>query len=271
MEAMTMRIVETVFASFALLLLPAAPAAAQEVDVDLELVLAVDVSRSMDQEEQALQKEGYLAALQHPEVIAAIRSGFLGRVAITYVEWAGPGRQQIIAPWTMVDGEGTAAALAGAIAAEPVSFLRGTSISSALTYTSGLFAGNGFRGMRQVIDISGDGPNNMGIPVLDARAAVLEQGITINGLPIVLNADYYGGYSIPDLDIYYEDCVIGGPGAFLVTVAEMSRFAEAVRRKLVLEIAGTAPQVAPAAFGVEREPRIDCLIGEKLRRRWMDP
>lgn len=171
----------------------------------------------------------------------------------------------------MVDGPEAAAALAGGIAAQPVSFLRGTSISSALTYTSGLFAGNGFRSTRQVIDISGDGPNNMGIPVLEARAAVLEQGITINGLPIVLNADYYGGYSIPDLDVYYEDCVIGGPGAFLITVARMERFAEAVRRKLVLEIAGASPDLVPAAFKVQHERRIDCLIGEKLRRRWMDP
>jgi hypothetical protein len=266
---MTMRIAQAVAAGLACLTILAAPAAAQEIDVDLELVLAVDVSRSMDQEEQALQKQGYLAALQHPEVIAAIRSGFLGRIAVTYVEWAGPGRQRIIAPWTVIDGAEAAKALAGGIAAQPVSFLRGTSISSALTYTSGLFEGNGFRSTRQVIDVSGDGPNNMGIPVLDARAAVLEQGITINGLPIMLKADYYGGYSIPDLDIYYEDCVIGGPGAFLITVAKMERFAEAVRRKLVLEIAGASPAIVPAVFGVQRESRMDCLIGEKLRRRWI--
>jgi hypothetical protein len=106
--------------------------------------------------------------------------------------------------------------------------------------------------------------------VLDARDAVLARGITINGLPIMINANYYGGYSIRNLDVYYEDCVIGGPGAFLITVESMHRFAEAVRRKLVLEIAGAEPRIAPAAFG-ERERRIDCLIGEKLRRRWMDP
>jgi hypothetical protein len=251
-------------------MLPAAPGAAEEVDVDLELVLAVDVSRSMDQQEQALQKQGYLAALTHPEVIAAIRSGFLGRIAVTYVEWAGPGLQRIIAPWTLVDGADSAAALAAGIAAEPVSFLRATSISSALMFSSGLFDGNGFRSTRQVIDVSGDGPNNMGPPVLDAREFVLARGITINGLPIMLNANYYGGYSIRELDVYYEDCIIGGPGAFLVAVTSMGRFAEAVRRKLVLEIAGAEPQIAPAAFG-ERERRIDCLIGEKLRRRWMDP
>jgi len=249
---------------------PAAPGFADETDVDLELVLAVDVSRSMDPEEQALQKEGYLAALKHPEVIAAIRSGFLGRIAITYVEWAGPGLQRIIAPWTMVDGADSAAALADGIAAQPVSFLRATSISSALLFASGLFDGNGFRSTRQVIDISGDGPNNMGVPVLDARQVALSRGITINGLPIMLNANFYGGYSIRELDVYYEDCVIGGPGAFLITVSSMERFAEAVRRKLVLEIAGTPPKLVPAQFA-ERERRIDCMIGEKLRRRWMDP
>ncbi len=265
-----MRIPNAALAALLCLSLPAAPAGAEDIDVDLELVLAVDVSRSMDEQEQALQKQGYLAALEHPEVIEAIRSGFLGRIAVTYVEWAGPGRQQIIAPWTMVDGADSAAALVDSIAAQPVSFLRGTSISSALLFTSQLFGGNGFRSTRQVIDVSGDGPNNMGGPVLAAREAVLARGITINGLPIVLNADFYGGYSIPNLDIYYEDCVIGGPGAFLITVASLDRFAEAVRRKLVLEIAGAEPAISPAAFG-QHEPRIDCLIGEKLRQRWMDP
>ena len=120
-----------------------------------------------------------------------------------------------------------------------------------------------------MIDVSGDGPNNMGFPVLQAREAVLDRGITINGLPIMINADYFGGYSIRELDVYYEDCVIGGPGAFLITVENIDRIAEAIRRKLVLEIAGLPARVTPAEFH-QREPRIDCLIGEKLRRRWMD-
>jgi hypothetical protein len=244
-------------------------AAAQEVDVDLELVLAVDVSRSMDSVEQAMQKQGYIAGLRHPEVLAAIRAGFLGRIAATYVEWAGPSSQATIGPWAVIDGEETAAAFTDRIAARPVSYLHGTSISGALAYTSGLFDGNGFRATRQVIDVSGDGPNNMGMPVLASREAVLARGITINGLPIMIHADYLGGYSIRDLDIYYEDCVIGGPGAFLITVENIDRIAEAIRRKLVLEIAGTPARVIPAQL-TEREPRIDCLIGEKLRRRWMD-
>ncbi len=246
------------------------PATAQEIDVDLELVLAVDVSRSMDPAEQELQKSGYVAALQHPEVVAAIRAGFLGRIAATYVEWAGPGSQAIIAPWTLIDGPEAASGFAASIAGRSISYLHGTSISGALAYASGLFEGNGFRSTRQVIDVSGDGPNNMGFPVLEARRAVLERGITINGLPIMLHADYFGGYSIRELDIYYEDCVIGGPGAFLITVENIDRIAEAIRRKLVLEIAGIPPRIERAQFA-ERAPRIDCLIGEKLRRRWMDP
>jgi hypothetical protein len=250
----------------------AGSATAEDVEVDLELVLAVDVSRSMDPSEQALQKDGYLAALKHPEVLAAIRSGFLGRIAATYVEWAGPGSHRIIAPWALLDGLETASTFADSIAAEPVSYLHGTSISGALLFSSGLFESNGFRSMRQVIDVSGDGPNNMGYPVPQVRESVLGRGITINGLPIMLHDDYIGGYSIPNLDVYYEDCVIGGPGAFLVTVESIDRIAEAIRRKLILEIAGAPPKIIPAAEALaQQEPRIDCLIGEKLRRRWMDP
>jgi hypothetical protein len=244
---------------------------AAETDVDLELVLAVDVSRSMDVSEQALQKQGYIAALQHPEVLAAIREGFLGRIAITYAEWAGPGSQHVVAPWTVVDGADSARAFAEQIDGEPISRLHGTSISGALTFSAGLFDNNGFRSTRQVIDVSGDGPNNVGGPVLAAREAVLARGITINGLPIMLHADLISGFSIPDIDVYYEDCVIGGPGAFLVTVESIERIAEAIRRKLVLEIAGAEPRVIPAQLRSDAPPRIDCMIGEKLRRRWMDP
>lgn len=253
-----------------LLALQGGQALAQEADVDLELVLAVDVSRSMDRAEQELQKQGYAEGIQHPEVVEAIRSGFLGRIAVTYVEWAGPWSQQVIMPWTVVDGAETAAAFAAGISTRPISNLHGTSISGALTYTSTLFDGNGFNATRQVIDVSGDGPNNMGFPVLEARERVLQRGITINGLPIMLHAGYYGGYSIRELDIYYEDCVIGGPGAFLITVESIDRIAEAIRRKLVLEIAGAEPRIVPAQFSRDA-PRIDCLIGEKLRRQWMDP
>jgi hypothetical protein len=252
------------------LALASSAAAAQDLPVDLELVLAVDVSRSMDATEQQLQKDGYVAALQHPEVLGAVRSGLLGRIAVTYVEWAGPESQVVVAPWTVIDGAPAAAAFAGRIAAAQVSPIRRTSISGALSFTAGLFEGNGFAGTRQVIDVSGDGPNNAGLPVLVARDDVVRRGITINGLPIMIHADDFSPYSIRELDLYYEDCVIGGPGAFLITVDKIDRLAEAIRRKLVLEIAGAPARMVPAQF-TQREPRIDCLIGEKMRRRWMTP
>ena len=169
----------------------AAGAAAQETDVDLELVLAVDVSRSMDPSERDLQKQGYIEALQHPDVLAAIRAGFLGQDC-RHVR--GVGR-----PWrapysSAVDPDrraGVGRRLRGQDRSQSqVSFLHGTSISGGLLFASGLFEKSVFRSARQVIDVSGDGPNNMGLPVLKARAVVLERGITINGLPIMINADY---------------------------------------------------------------------------------
>jgi hypothetical protein len=266
----TMRVLKQFLAMLGAAALLVPPALAQDIEVDLELVLAVDVSRSMDPAEQELQKAGYLAGLQHPEVLQAIQAGFLGRIAVTYVEWAGPHSQATIMPWGIIDGPESAATFADVVSAQPISSFRGTSISGALDFTAPLFDGNGFASTRQVIDVSGDGPNNMGNPVLHARQRTLERGITINGLPIMIRDTYYGGYSIPDLDIYYEDCVIGGPGAFIVTVESVDRIAEAIRRKLVLEIAGPPPRIMPAQL-LNSEPRIDCLIGEKLRRSWIGP
>jgi hypothetical protein len=250
-------------------LLAIAPAFAQDMEVDLELVLAVDVSRSMDFEEQEVQRQGYIAGLTHPEILAAIDSGFLGRIAVTYVEWAGPGSHAVIVTWTLIDGPESAQAFVARLDGTEVSRLRGTSISSAINFTAGMFEGNGYRATRQVIDVSGDGPNNMGSPVLDARAAALDKGITINGLPIMLHTRYDGMFSIGDLDVYYENCVIGGPGAFLVTVETIDRLAEAIRRKLVLEIAGQPARIVPVQLFPQARPDYDCLIGERLRRRWM--
>jgi hypothetical protein len=138
----------------------------------------------MDPTEQELQKDGYVAALQHPEVIAAIRAGMLGKIAVTYVEWAGASSQEVIAPWTLIEDTQSAASFARQISAAQPSRIMRTSISGAITFASGLFEGNGFSGTRQVIDVSGDGPNNAGAPVLAARQAVLDRRITINGLPI---------------------------------------------------------------------------------------
>jgi hypothetical protein len=250
-------------------LLAAAPSVSADTAVDLELVLAVDISRSMDPDELRVQRDGYIAALAHPDIVAAIQGGARHRIALSYVEWAGPGMQYTAVDWHVIDGAAAAKAFAGALAQAPIQAFRGTSISDGLTYVKAHFEGNGFAAPRRVIDVSGDGPNNMGMPVALAREAVIRAGITINGLPIMIKQA--GGFaSIDNLDVYYQDCVIGGTGAFLLVVRSADQFAEAIRRKLVLEIADRAPP-APLipATATKAASRIDCLIGEKLRRQWM--
>jgi len=257
-------------AALATAVLPVRESAAQPVDevVDLELVLAVDVSWSMDYDEQVLQRAGYVAAFRHPEVIAAIESGDWGRIAVTYMEWAGAQSQQVKVPWRLIDGAAAAHALADELATTTISRMRRTSISGALDHSAGLFEGNGFEGMRQTVDVSGDGPNNMGRMVTRARDELLAAGVTINGLPIMIKGNNPGGYfNLRELDIYYEDCVIGGFGAFMITVDDPAQFAEAIRRKLVLEIAAAAPVAVPAQVQ-SSAPRIDCLIGERQWQQW---
>ena len=239
-----------------------------QTPVDVELVLAVDVSQSMDYGEHELQRQGYVAALSHPQVLSAIRGGMYGRVAIAYVEWGAT--QTVMTPWTLIEDAAGARRFAEAIAAAPIRTIHGTSISGALDYAASLFEGNDYEGFRQVIDVSGDGPNSSGAPVLPTRDAVLAQGFIVNGLPIMLRAPSYTFYSIPDLDIYYADCVIGGPGSFVLPVDDPSQLADAIRQKLVLEIAGAPPSVTTVAE-TRSAPRIDCLIGEKLRRGWQGP
>lgn len=253
----------SVLFAFALALL-SSPLWAQDTTVDLELVLAVDVSLSMDEDEQRLQRRGYVAAFRHADVIRAIRSGLHGRIAVAFVEWAGDEVQRLVVPWTLVDGARSAGAFADALAGAPVTGRRRTSISGALLYAAGLFEGNGYAGLRRVIDVSGDGPNNMGPPVAPTRDRVIARGIVINGLPVVLKTgDPAGFHQVDDLDFYYKDCVIGGPGAFLVGVRDAKEFPEAIRKKLVLEIAGAESKVIPARAAGPREPT-DCLIGEKI-------
>lgn len=242
------------------------PAAAQ-TEVDLELVLAVDISRSMDIGEQALQRAGYVEAFRHPEVIAAIGSGPTGRIAVTYLEWAGEGLQFHRVGWTLIDNAAAAHSFADALAAAPSGRERHTSISSGLITSADLLAASPFTGLREVIDISGDGPNNAGLPVLEARQLVLDRGATINGLPIMLRPGG-GFFGVHDLDVYYENCVIGGPAAFLVTIESPQQFTIAIRRKLVLEIAGRMPEIIPARATLT-QGNYDCMIGEKLRRQWM--
>lgn len=235
-------------------------------EVDLELILAVDISGSMEYEEALTQRQGYIDALRHPEVVRAITSGLLGRVAITVVEWAGPGIQFNSVPWTVVYDQASADQVADAVTMLPLVQYRGTSISSSLLFASRLFEDNGFEGIRRVIDVSGDGPNNMGVSVTFVRDLVLAEGIIINGLPIMINPSGMG-FSPLGLDVYYEDCVIGGPGSFIVPVDNADQFAAAIRRKLVLEIAAApSPAAEPSIVPVQaRVPRIDCLIGERMR------
>ncbi len=248
-----------------MLLASACPALA-ETPVDLELVLAVDVSGSMDREEQQLQRAGYVAAITRPEVLAAIRTGIYGRLAVIYVEWAGPGAQAVAVPWRLVEDEASAEAFAAELADAPFARIRGTSISGGLKFAARLFEGNGYEGMRRVIDISGDGPNNMGGPVVPVRDAILRQGIVINGLPIMLRPSMWGGQLMAALDLYYTDCVIGGPGSFVLPVEEPEQLAEAIRQKLLLEIAGSEPSVVLAQ--AEGRERVDCMVGERMWRNW---
>jgi hypothetical protein len=238
------------------------------VPVDVELVLAVDISYSMDPEEQALQREGYVRALTSQEFMRALREGANGKIAVTYIEWAGSAEQRVIVPWRLIEGPESADAVASEIARVPLRRAARTSISGAILFSKGLFDESGYRGLRRVIDISGDGANNAGVPVTIARDGATADGITINGLPILLNRPSLGMMDIGNLAEYYEDCVIGGPGAFVIPIRDRSQFIDATRTKLVLEIAGRMPEphVVPASAD---QPRISCTIGERLwQERW---
>jgi Protein of unknown function (DUF1194) len=238
------------------------------IPVDTELVLAVDVSYSMDPDEQALQREGYIAGITSREFMQALRGGMHGKVAITYFEWAGPDDHRIILPWRLIDGPETADAVANDIARAPYRRASRTSIASALQFAKPLFEASGYRGLRRVIDVSGDGANNSGPLLLPVRDEVVAAGITINGLPIMLKRPNTFTMDIDNLDVYYEDCVIGGPGAFVIPIQERSQFKEATRQKLVLEIAGRTPE-RPIVPVQARQPRISCTIGEQMwRDRW---
>ncbi|WP_415920825.1 DUF1194 domain-containing protein [Tateyamaria sp. SN6-1] len=244
------------------------PLAAQDrVEVDVELFLAVDVSRSMQPFELEIQRRGYATALASSEVQAAISGGPLGQIALTYVEWAGAFDQRVIVPWTLVSTPADAQRIADTLTARFDDGLRRTSISAALTHAAASIEGNRYAGLRRVIDISGDGPNNMGAGVTEARDQVLAQGITINGLPLMTRDDsLFSRWDIPDLDAYYTACVIGGPGAFVVPVTDWAEFEDAVRRKLVLEI-GALPE---RVYRAQATGPYNCRIGEEIWERNRD-
>lgn len=235
--------------------------------VDLELVLAVDVSYSMEADEQQLQRQGYVDAFLDPELVTAVRGGPIGRIAVTYVEWGGSAVQ--VLPWTLIDGVDTARQFSEALRRQPMRRISFTSISNALAFSRNLIALSPFRGVRRVIDISGDGPNNSGVPAPVARNSTVAQGIVIDGLPILLPRR--DPASIPDLDAYYEHCVIGGDGAFLLKVSDTSDFAEAIVSKLIVEILGPnvagLPQSEPLLRHVDAQAGYNCFIGEEMQER----
>lgn len=263
-------------ATLAVLLATAASAQTQrqpagESQVDLELVLAVDISLSMDLEEQRLQRDGYIAAFRDPEIQRIIQSGGKGRIAVTYMEWAGPASQHVVVPWMLVDSPAAAERFAAELERTQISRARMTSISAALEFSGRLLKENSFKGDRQVIDVSGDGPNNSGRPIVPIRDALLAEGVIINGLPILLKDGQTSGlFELSNLDAYYEQCVIGGQGAFVIPIRAKSEFATAIRRKLMLEISGIAlePRIIPTQ--ARQSDGIDCMVGEQQWRRYMD-
>lgn len=236
------------------------------LSVDLELVIAVDISASMDAEEYAIQRAGYADAIGHPDFIRAVLAGAYRRIALTYVEWSGARSQKVIVPWSVIDSADSARAFAAALAGKPVAAERGTSISAMLLFGAGLLATDPFQGDRKVIDISGDGPNNYGPQVTQARDRVVGEGVVINGLPILIRPSPI----FPAMDRYYSECVIGGPGSFVLPVHAAAEFALAIRRKLVLEVA--SPPAPPASIiRVAASEPVDCLVGERMRERYSDP
>lgn len=253
-----------------------APARAAPDEIGVELVLMVDVSRSMGPAEIRLQRRGYAAALASDEVVDAIVNNGAGPVAVTYVEWGSRHFQRVVLPWTLVDGRAAALAAARRIEqdfgrsmkqlADVPYHLRQTSISGAIEAGLRELEGNAYVAPRRVIDISGDGPNNDGAAVTAARDAAIAAGVIVNGLPVVdprPDADPESA----DLDLYFAECVIGGPGAFVLPTRGWSDLGPAVRRKILLELAETSGSVWQTEGVRGREGRgADCLIGETMRQ-----
>lgn len=242
--------------------------AAVATEVDLALVLAVDVSRSMDVEEQELQREGFLEAFRSPLVHNAIQSGTLGRISVIYMEWSGATQQIVVVPWTVIGDPEASAEFADRLANAPIARIMSTSISGAIDYSVRLIDESGVEPLRKVIDVSGDGPNNDGRSVTSARDEAIAKGITINGLPIMLKAPTGFG-DMEHLDLYFRDCVIGGPGAFIIPVRERQQFAEAIKTKIIREIAALPGD--PLIQKTQAEPRVDCATRGNFLRQNQSP
>jgi hypothetical protein len=212
--------------------------ASGDVKVDVELILMADGSGSIDDPEFDLQRGGYAKALRDPSVFEAIRGGFLGKIALSYVEWSGPYLQVPIIPWTLIGNEQDLEQFAVLLETKPRELYGGgTAPGNAILYGAESLLTNEFNGRRRVIDISGDGPDRNGIPSAFGRDQAVAQGITINGLPILLD--------FPGLDVFFRENVIGGRGAFVIAATSFEDFYDAVRKKLILEIAGNPRDAAP--------------------------
>jgi len=212
--------------------------------VDLLLVLAADVSRSIDDGEFNLQRKGYAGALTDPRVLRAIAGGRNRAIGITFIEWSGATDQNVVIDWTVIRDEEAAAGVAASILAAPRSFLGRTSISAAIDFAMQRIRAASISADKRIIDVSGDGTNNSGRPVNEARDEAISAGVTINGLAII-NTQASPGYAFHTqppggLPKYYEENVIGGPGAFLLQVDNFDTFGEAITRKLATEIASTS-------------------------------
>jgi hypothetical protein len=228
------------------------PVGARAETVDLLLVLAADVSRSVDEEEFNLQRKGYAQAMTDPRVLRAISGGRHHAIAITFIEWSGAADQNVVIDWTLVRDEEAAAGIAATMRSAPRSFLGRTSISAAIDFAMQRLAVAPDRADKRVIDVSGDGTNNAGRSVTEARDEAVAAGVTINGLAIV-NSRSTPGYAFHTqppggLPKYFEENVIGGPGSFLIHIDNFDSFAEAITRKLVSEIAGTPPESRSASL-----------------------
>jgi len=210
--------------------------------VDLELVIATDVSYSIDEEEAILQRHGVAEAFRSAEIIRAISSGILGRIAVAYIDYSNRASNRVVVDWQVIRDRATAEGFAAQLLASPLTSGRHTSISDGIELAREMIETNALEGTRRVIDVSGDGPNNFGRLVDSVRDATIARRITINGLPIMNEREAFASrYYLPDLDLYYRGCVIGGPGAFLVVANSFPDYARAIRRKLILEIAGLTP------------------------------
>lgn len=246
--------------SFIGILMPIVPAGA-EPQLDLALVLAVDISSSMETEEQNLQRTGFVEAFRSSLVHEVIRNGPMGRIAVTYVEWSGSKDQTILVPWTVIDGPEKARSFANHLMSKPTRQAGMTSISAAIDFSRELFVDVGKLAARRVIDVSGDGPNNDGRKIVLARDEAVAEGIVINGLPIMF-ARTMGSPEMEGLDAYYRECVIGGAGSFMIPLHDPEQFAMVIRTKIMREIAGLKED--PLKL-VPAQATMNCVTGERRK------